>query len=164
MEVGMKKLAGVIAGFVVVIGLCTFIVAQDPGGVDNPNPKPTGGMGLPEEVDKDLKGAIDAATEKLADLGKKKIEDSNLEAVLKETLAATKALEEVLIKTKDPAMKDMINQLIKELTNIKELVELTKREYNWSDIYGCPNYNKRRVDDSLRKIDEILKKLGGGGK
>jgi len=159
----MKKLAGVIAGFVVVIGLCTFIVAQDPA-VDNPNPKPTGGGGLPEEVDKDLKGAIDAAAQKLADLGKKKLSEADLDSVVKETLAAVEALKKLLNNTKDPAMKDIINQLIKELTNIKEIVELTKREYSWNDAYGCPMYNKRRVDDSLRKIDEILKKLSGGGK
>ena len=157
----MKKLIGVLVGFVAIIALCTFIVAQESGKVDEPEEKPAGDAGVADEAQKALEDAIKAATEKLADLGKKRLSESELDAVLKETLGAIDALKKLLNQTKNPAMRDMINQLIKELGNIREIVELTKKEYSWSDTYGCPGYNKRQVDESLRKIDEVLKKLGG---
>jgi hypothetical protein len=159
MEVSMKKLVGVLTGFAAIVALCTFIVAQE-GGVDVPESKKPGSTGLPNEAKKALEDAIRAATDKLAELGKKKLSEADLDSVLKETLAAIEELKKLLNQTKDPAMKEIINLLIKELGNVKEIVELTKREYNWGDVYGCPNYNKRRVDDSLRKIDEIMKKIG----
>jgi hypothetical protein len=161
MEVGMRKLIGVLTGFVAIIALCTFIVAQE-GGVDVPQKPESGGGGLPDEAQKALEDAIKAATDKLADLGQKKLSESDLDSVLKETLSAIDALKKLLNQTKDAAMKDIINQLIKELNNVKEIVELTKREYSWNDVYGCPYYNKQRAADALRKIDEILKKLAGG--
>ena len=155
----MQKLIGVLTGFAAIIALCTFIVAQE-GGVDVPEPKQPESAGIPEEVKEPLEKMIKETTDKLAELGKKKLSEADLDSVLKETLAAMEALQKLLNQTKDPAMRDMINQLIRELSNVKEIVELTKREYNWGDVYGCPQYNKRRVDDSLRKIDEIMKKTG----
>jgi hypothetical protein len=157
MEVSMKKLVGVLTGFAAIVMLCTFIVAQE-GGVDVPEPKQPENAGIPKDVKEPLERLIKLAAEKLAELGKKKLSEADLDSVLKETLAAIDALTKLKDTIKDPAMKDMINQLIKELRDVKEIVELTKREYNWGDVYGCPNYNKRRVDDSLRKIDEIMKK------
>jgi hypothetical protein len=157
----MKKLVGVVAGFVAVIALCTFIVAQESGKVDVPEDKAKGTEGLTDEATKALEEAIKVATDKLTGLGSKKLSESDFDSVLKETAAAIEALKKLLDKTKAPAMRDMINQLIKELGNIKEIVELTKREYSWGDVYGCPGYNKRRVDESLGKIDEMLRKLRG---
>lgn len=157
----MKKLVGVVAGFVAIIALCTFIVAQESGKVDVPEDKAKGTEGLTDEATKALEEAIKAATDKLTDLGNKRITDSDFDSVLKETAAAIEALKKLLGQEKTPALRDMINQLIKELGNIKEIVELTKREYSWGDVYGCPGYNKRRVDESLGKIDEMLKKLRG---
>jgi len=153
----MKKLVGVLTGFAAIVMLCTFIVAQE-GGVDVPEPKQPENAGIPAEVKDPLEKMIKEATDKLTELGKKKLSEADLDSVLKETLAAIEAFQKLLNQLKDPAMRDMINQLRRELSNVKEIVELTKREYNWGDVYGCPNYNKRRVDDSLRKIDEIMKK------